>query len=63
MCLRYWEIRMNREEEGAAGWDEQGISRGGPRCHGKTSLDYDGDRGDGNDTRMEIHFGDKSHQD
>lgn len=57
------EDQDGQREEGQQVEMNKELSHGGPRCNGKTSLDYDGDRGDGNDTRLEIYFGDKNHQD
>lgn len=35
------------------------LGLGKPRCDGKTSLDYDGGRENGNDSRIDRYFGDK----
>ena len=49
--------------EDKGGWGnklrQHRLGHGRPRCDGKTSLDYDGGREDGNESRIDIYFGDK----
>lgn len=63
-CRRKMILMCLRHRNGWGGWvvsgDEPSLSLGGPRCSVKTSLDYDGGRGDGNGPRLDVCFRDET---